>query len=163
VVVDIDSSRMGGGVYSTTLVVTSNDPTEPQINVDVTLTVTVDAEYNVGIEPSTAALSGTVSEPVTYTLVVRNLGNVDDSFAVDLNGNSWPTSTSAEAIGPLAPNTTETLEVFVKIPLATADGTTDVVRVSVASAGDPTTSASATLTTTVSWRAFLLPILHKQH
>jgi hypothetical protein len=61
----------------------------------------------------------------------------------------------------LQPNQTVTVLVHINIPATAADGAVNVSTVTATSAGDPTKSASSTLTTTVEWYRIFLPFLAK--
>jgi uncharacterized repeat protein (TIGR01451 family) len=161
VLVTFDATDLSDRVYTTTLVVTSNDPTEPRVDISVTLTVTTHTVYGVTVTGVDTDMSGHVGQVMTYTQTVTNLANVDDSFTVDLDGNGWPTTASAMAFGPLAPGATFALEVYVTIPAGATDGMSNELVVTVTSAGDPSVSDSVALTTTAIWRKLYLPLVSK--
>jgi hypothetical protein len=51
--------------------------------------------------------------------------------------------------------------VHVNIPANAADGATNAATVTAVSGGDPTKSASSTLTTTVQWYRIFMPLIMK--
>jgi uncharacterized membrane protein len=147
-------------VYTTALAVTSNDPDEPQVDVTVILTVSTPV-YAVDVTAPNAALSGYVGEVVTYSVTVQNMGNVDDSFGVDLAPDQWSVSSAGESIGPLASNATGTMEIYVTVPTTATDGAMDTVGVTFTSVNDPSASDAVILATTAKWHKLYLPFLLK--
>ncbi|MBU1671520.1 MAG: DUF3494 domain-containing protein [Actinobacteria bacterium] len=105
------------------------------------------ANYGVSVAPVTYAKFGKPMTAVTYNLTVTNTGNVSDTFNATKAGMAWPTSVPA-IVGPLAAGASSNVTVTATIPAGTPDGTTDTVLVTFTSAGDPTKSATSTLTTT---------------
>ncbi len=118
--------------------------TPPTLNV----TYCVPAEYGVTLTPAAAAQSGDSGDTVTYTLTVRNTGDVEDTFTLALGDSDWDATLS---ISPpsvtLAANATAVVQVSVDIPANALAGAEDEVAVTATSQGDTTKSASATLTT----------------
>ena len=107
--------------------------------------------YGVTVVPPTNAKSGKPGTTATYNLTVTNIGKVSDTFNATVTGNAWPTSVPTP-VGPLAAGSSSAVRVTATIPAGTPDGTTDTVRVTFTSAGDPSKSAISTLTTTAKTR-----------
>ncbi|MBN1889177.1 MAG: DUF11 domain-containing protein [Thermoflexales bacterium] len=133
------------GAYTTLLRITSSDPNEPQVNIPVTLTVM--GVYGVVIEPPAAALSGDPRQAITHTLRLTNTGNTPDTFMLARSGNNWTTDVSSP-VGPLAAGAGTDVQVVVHIPVDAIGGASDVVTIQAASQGNPSSLASAALTTT---------------
>ncbi len=148
VTVTFDASAVGGpGVYRATLVL-ANTSLQSLMAVPVTMTVTESTDvYSVTLNPVEASLSGDAGATVTYTLGVTNTGSTTDTFMVTTMGNAWPTTVPG-TIGPLASGAGVNLIVTVDIPAGALGGATDSTTVLVASQGDPSQWASATLMTT---------------
>ena len=109
------------------------------------------ATYGVAVVPATKAKFGKPGTTVTYNLTVTNTGNVSDTFNATVAGNAWPTSVPTP-VGPLAAGASSDVTVTATIPAGTLDGTTDTAHVTFTSAGDPSKSATSTLTTTANTR-----------
>jgi hypothetical protein len=117
-------------------------------------------EYGVEMTPSTAAMTATMGTLTTYTLTVRNTGNVSDAYLVELDGNAWETVPATDLIGPIDPDGVDTLGITVAVPITASGGVTDSVDVVVASVGDDRESAISTLTTTATGKMCYLPLIY---
>jgi hypothetical protein len=117
-------------------------------------------EYGVEIMPSTAAMTATMGTLTTYTLTVRNTGNISDTYLVEMDGNAWETTSSADLIGPIDVDAVDALEITVAVPITASDGVTDTVDVVVTSVGDARESAISRLTTTAIEKTCYLPIIY---
>jgi hypothetical protein len=116
----------------------------------------------VTLTPATDAKTGIPGQVVTYTLTVQNTGNLDDSFNLAVSDNQWPNVTlSAYQAGPLLPNGTSVVNVYVTVPITATVNTTDTVTVKATSAASPGTSATSKLTTTAKSKDYYvyLPIV----
>ncbi|UCC62966.1 MAG: hypothetical protein JSV36_19850, partial [Anaerolineae bacterium] len=133
------------GEYTATLVVATNDPDENLTTVPVTMTV-ISPTYGLNLTPQVDTRSGEPGTAVTYTLRVTNTGNAFDTCDVALGDYTWPTI-APTTVGPLAAGKGTGLDVTVSIPLGAVAGTSDTVTITVASQGDETQSAAASLTT----------------
>ena len=107
------------------------------------------ATYGVSVVHATGATSARPGTAVTYNLTVTNTGNVPDVFNATVTGNAWPTPVPAP-VGPLAAGASSVVAVTVNVPAGAVIGATDTANVTFTSVGDPTKSASSTLTTTAS-------------
>jgi uncharacterized repeat protein (TIGR01451 family) len=139
-----DSTGLSTGIYTGTLCVTSDDPTNPLISVPLTLTVEA-ATYGVALSGDQAE-TVPVGETVTYTLSVTNTGNAADIFDLSV-ASIWPVNLSNTSVS-LGGGASTTIWVAVTVPAGTSDGDSDVVTVTATSQGDPTATDSAALTTT---------------
>ncbi len=131
------------GEYSATLIVISNDPANPIINISVTMTV---VSYNLTLQPAANTQSGTPGSTLTHTLSLTNSGDFSDTFDLTLTDHTWPT-TGSTIVGPLAANTGVNLQITVTIPSTATGSSQDTATLTVTSQTDPTKSATATLTT----------------
>jgi uncharacterized membrane protein len=129
-------------------VLENNDPAQPStIEIPVTLNVLA-TEAAVAIEPEEAAKTGSPGETVAYTFTLTNLGNVADSFMLEVSG-TWTTTLSADSTGALDPGETFIFTLTATIPLEAEHGAQDVAVVMATSANDPEVSTNAEATTTV--------------
>ncbi len=104
-------------------------------------------DHAVGVQPPSDGKLGDPGHAVTYSLHVNNAGALTDTFDVQASGNAW-TVTVPPSLGPVGACGGADLTVTVTIPGNVGAGATDVAVVSITSRGDPSKSASATLTTT---------------
>jgi len=104
-------------------------------------------EYGVTLTPTVLGQHGAPGQAINTAFHLTNTGTITDNFAVTLTGAHWQTTAPAK-IGPLPAGATASLPVTVTVPTAALYGAADTVTVTVASAGDPTYSAQATLHTT---------------
>jgi hypothetical protein len=156
--VTFDSTGLSSGVYTGTLCIESNDPVNPLVPVPVSLTVVSD--YGVAVGTADDDLNGAAGTVVTYTLSITNTGAVTDTYDLSVSGNSWTTHVEPATV-TLGPGESATLSVAVHIPADAADGETDTVTLTADSQGDPGTTASLDLTTTVGAAGYViyLPVI----
>jgi hypothetical protein len=142
-----------GGVYTGSLIVKTDDPMSPKIEIPVTMNV-VEPVY--GIEIS-ADQSGDCPPGLvyTYTVMITNTSNFStDSFTVTVGTHVYDTMLGAGGetslvVGPLAMGDSVTFQVMVHVPADAHDGDHDTAQITVTSAGDPTETAITNLTTNV--------------
>src|SRR5690606_21242508 len=91
---------------------------------------------------------GEPAETIPYTLTLTNTGNVSDTFALALEGAQWETALSTANLS-LGPGMASSFVVSVTIPAGTPGGATDTVQLTATSAGDPSVSDSALVTSSV--------------
>ena len=158
--VTFDASNLAPDEYHADLVIATNDPGAFLLRVPVRLTV-VEAGYGVSLTPGTTSSVGYPGTTLTYTLQVENIGNIADAYQVAISGNTWLAEADPEIVGPLEPGNAAPLVVSVTIPGDAGDGEFDEATVTVTSQGDPTLSASATLTTISGHHRLFLPLLYR--
>ncbi|MBN1584736.1 MAG: carboxypeptidase regulatory-like domain-containing protein, partial [Anaerolineae bacterium] len=109
------------GEYYATIIVQTNDPLAPRLQVPVTMTV---SSYGVEWIPSIDARSGDPNTTVTYDLQITNTGLTTDTFELDLASSVWPV-TMPPQVGPLAAGASASVQVHVTVPALAAGGATD--------------------------------------
>jgi uncharacterized membrane protein len=141
--VTIPAGAMAGASDVTT--VTATSAFDDGVSDSSALTTTANQIFGIELTPATAALSGAPGDVVTYTLMLTNTGNGEDTVALTLTGNLWDTMlpvlsfdlAAGEVSGSDGPAT---------IAADAVNGETDVVTVTATSEGGDT--ASSVLTTT---------------
>jgi uncharacterized membrane protein len=96
---------------------------------------------------------------LTYTLLVSNDGDFEDSYDVEITA-TWETTASL-FIGPLLPGEDKELVVTVTIPKYALHGDWDTAVITVTSQAKPEISHQATLTSTAVWHRTLMPLAMK--
>lgn len=143
VTVAIPADAAGGAVDVAT--VTGTSLNDPGVTASAVLTSTATAVYGVLLTPATAVLPGAPGNTVTHTLTLTNSGNLSDTFAITLSESLWevaaPTSVSLGAAE------TTTFHIGVTIPETAVEGQSEVLTVTLTSAGDEMVTAVSTLTT----------------
>lgn len=91
---------------------------------------------------------GEPAATLTYTLSLTNTGNISDTFDLALNGAQWDTQLSTTSLA-LGPGLSSSFVVSVTIPAGTPGGAADTVQLMATSAGDPSVSDSALITSSV--------------
>ncbi len=114
--------------------------------------VSVIAASGTELRPETAYNIGNPGETVTHTLYVQNLGNVADSYDLSLGAYVWPTSLSANTVGPLNPLAMASVKVYVTIPTGATEGEQDIVSLTATSQEDPSAQDTSSLTTAATFR-----------
>jgi uncharacterized protein len=146
---------------SDTMMVTAISQGDPTVSATSTLTTEAEAAsptYGVSLTPAADAKTGRPGTTVIYTLQLQNTGSVVDTINLSATGG-WAHLPVTEFM--LQPNQTVTVAVHVNIPANAADGATNAATVTAVSGGDPTESASSTLTTTVQWYRIFMPLIMK--
>jgi hypothetical protein len=143
VTLGLDATSLDPGTYHANLSVQNNTP-YGVFSVPVTMTVVY--RFNLSLAPLADTMVGEANQIITHTLTVTNTGVEADSFQIKLSGNSWPTQAPLK-VGPLAPGSSATIPVAVKMPASVNCASRDNVTVDVISRGDPKRSAQANLTT----------------
>ena len=144
--VTFDATGMLAGTYHAFLNVSS--PTTTALNVPLTLTVL--PQYGVEVNPVADAKSGDPGTVIEYSLVVKNTGNISDTFIPEID-SPWPVTLDAPSPLTLGPGASAPLKAMVIIPGAALAGAVNVSTVRFISQNDPGTdkaSASVILTTT---------------
>ena len=105
------------------------------------------------------AQQGHPGEVLTYTLVVSNIGDFEDSYTVTISA-TWGTITPID-IGPLLPGEVTTMLVTVQIPPDANHGDWDFAQITLTSQADPRVIHSVKLTSTAYWHRMLIPLSMK--
>jgi uncharacterized membrane protein/subtilisin family serine protease len=159
--INIPAGAADGAVnVATVTAVSGGDATK---TAQSTLTTTVEEEvappvYGVELTPASDARTGAPGQTVIYTLELKNVGEVADIIILGATG-SWTHLPETEFV--LEPEESVTVVVHINIPAGAADGAVNMATVTATSAGEPTKSASSTLTTTVQWYRIFLPFMTK--
>jgi subtilisin family serine protease len=143
------------GQYTAVIRVDHDTPYKP-ILVPVIMTVE-EPRYDVTLNPDAEDKSGPPGATVVYLLELTNDGNITDTFSLTADG--W--ATLPVSAFTLAAGTSISVAVHINIPAGAADGAVNVATATATSAGEPTKSASSTLTTTVQWYRIFMPLLPK--
>ena len=111
--------------------------------------------------PTVIIGSGPPGTSASYIVQVTNNGTMDDYFDLQLSGNSWEIEPSLKSIGPIAPQATQDIWIYVSIPDSAQIGDQDMAILKVVSNGDPTRYAISQITTTVRPPELYLPTVVK--
>ena len=115
--------------------------------------------YGVSLAPGAQAAQGFAGTSVFYDFQVTNTGVLTDTFAVEVSGNTWPTTPSLAEIPDLAPGAVAAFTVQVDIP--TGESGWEAATVTVNSQGDTGKTQAATLTTFTEAEQIFLPSIHR--
>ncbi|WP_298007331.1 MULTISPECIES: ExeM/NucH family extracellular endonuclease [Anaerolinea] len=129
--------------------VTATSQFTSAISASSTLTTSVGTSYGVTLAPTSDAKNGFPGDTVTFTLALRNTGNMSDTFNFSselLSGENW--SVILPDPVTLAAGASQDVTVQVSIPATASGGQTSQIRVTATSQANTGTSASSTLTTT---------------
>lgn len=145
VVVSVPREAVAG--TQDTAVLALSTPVDPAFGPTTTVTTVAAADPSFDI----VAVGGGAGRPggaVTYTVGLENDGNITDTYALFLSGNTWPTQFSPPMTEtePLAPGGVLFFQVVVSVPLGTAAGVTDTALLEVASLGFNTLFTTTALT-----------------
>ncbi len=131
------------GTQDVTLVTaTSGGNPSASDTASATTTVVAPIVRSVIITPTFQQGQGLPGETVTYSHVVRNSGNISDSYQLS-SAAFWPTALSLANTPLLAPGEAVTLLVTVTIPVVAPNGSIDTAVITAVSATNPGVSASA--------------------
>lgn len=97
--------------------------------------------------PAEQVNAGARGQVVSHDLTLVNATGAADSFALSLNGSTWPASLSGNIAGPLAPGASASVQVLVTIPAGVNWYDSDSVQVIATGVNDPGFGATASLTT----------------
>ncbi|MCA9958102.1 MAG: hypothetical protein KC443_03655, partial [Anaerolineales bacterium] len=97
------------------------------------------------LSPPQATAVGLAGDTVTYTLRIRNLSAVSDTFSLAIAESVWPTAILAAdgsapitQLGPIAPQATADFLVTVQVPLGAGTGAESISRIqAVSQSGTP--------------------------
>jgi PKD repeat protein len=149
------------GTYDVEIAVWNCEMTEAEA---MTATVQVDVlsrgvvvSYDVALTPGVDSAEDIMGAAVTYMLQVQNLGNVEDTFALEVSG-TWSSEVMPGTV-TLDTQQMAAISVTVTIPAEAGDGEQDETTVTVTSQGDTSVSDTSTLTTTARWPKLYLPLV----
>jgi hypothetical protein len=143
--------------------ITGTSTNDPEVSASAEATTTAVWMPGVDITPAETAQQGSPGETVAYTFTLTNLGNVTDSFTLEVS-STWQAELPVTTTGELGPGETFTFVVYVTVPLEAQDGAQDLAVITATSAHDPQVSAEAQATTTcmVSIYHTALPLVYKK-
>lgn len=101
--------------------------------------------YDVALSEN-ASLEGPAGGEVIYILMIRNTGNMADTYDITMTENSWPTFLSSSSF-EIAAGESQEFQATVHIPSAATASVSDDVVIRATSLTLPTVSDSAVLTT----------------
>jgi carboxypeptidase T len=110
--------------------------------------LTINADYGLTLVQPSAVADVSPGQPVTYTLIITNTGNVTDTFQLALVQSDWPVDLP-ELSAPVAAGTAVTATIQVTVPVTATIGAANVAVIEVASTGDPGQIRVAILQTVV--------------
>ena len=90
---------------------------------------------------------------IAYSLSLTQTGLLTDTYSLSVAGNAWPVAVP-ETLGPMPPGATANFSVTVTVPAGAANGSHDVVSLTVTSAGDPARHHTLTLDTMVLYKSY---------
>lgn len=96
---------------------------------------------------------------IIYIFDLTNFSAYEDTFDLQITGNSWDTFVETNPIGPLASGESYEFKVTVSIPDSIADGAEDVAAISAVSRGDPNMQDTASIKTTARSPAAFFPLI----
>ncbi len=106
--------------------------------------------------PDAQAGIGFPGNEVSYTVWVTNTGGIPDAYEISVT-SGWPAVTGK--LSPVWPGNNGPLTVTVTIPMDVLPGETDTAQVTITSQGDPSRSATVSLTTGRNGELILEPAL----
>jgi hypothetical protein len=160
VYVTIPTDANDGDIDMATITATST--TDDTATDSLVLTSTLVATYGVQLTTANANLSGERDETLIYTLTISNTGNVTDTFALGISGETWMTMLETSLV-ELAAENSMSVEVNVTVPAGANDGDMDTATITATSTTDGTATDSLVLTSTAVVEDYLvhLPMIFK--
>lgn len=104
---------------------------------------------------------GTPGSLVPHAIQITNQGSMDDTYDLQVSGNTWEIAPIPDRTGPLAPQESQVIWIQVKIPTSTTIGDQDMLRLNVVSTGDPTKIALMQIETSARLPELYLPTFSK--
>ncbi len=148
--VTFDASSPGGstpGVHTAALQLESNDPANSGIHIPITMTV-LPLEYGVTISPDQAG-EEIPGQTLGYAITITNTSEgITDTINLSLGSSNWFSNLDTTSVGPIPSGGVGVALLVVRIPDSVLPGQQDQVVVSAISQGDPSKTASTTITST---------------
>ncbi len=138
------SARAGSGHGSATTLATFS---MAGITYNPSVDVFVNPAFGLQLTPQEQGGSAAPGSSALYNLTVTNLGDVADSFDINVQGNSWQINVPA-GVGPRAPAASASFTAEVMIPAQANTGSSDLGQIWVTSSADASQSGAAQITTT---------------
>ena len=113
------------------------------VSAQASCTAQVAVVRSVSLSISPSSKSGAPGEALSFTVSVRNEGNVDDTFSLEISGGSGWSPRLLQPVLPLAVGETSSTVLRVIVPAYAAEGASTTIVVSAASIADPSVSSSA--------------------
>jgi hypothetical protein len=118
-------------------------------------------QFKTQIQPDKRTASSSRSIAVAHDFEIINAGTQNDTFEIQLWGNTWPTSLSRTSVGPLIPGENTNLTVKVTIPESAQLGDQDLAALVITSTRDPEQYSQAQIKTTVREPMLFIPNITK--
>jgi carboxypeptidase T len=109
--------------------------------------------YGLTVSPLQDTKLGFAGASLPFTLTVTNAGVGEDTFDISLTGSPWAHADAS--VGPIPPGASQDVTVIFDIPSGVPPRTLGTAVVQFTSRGDPSKTASSTLTAEVGFRLFL--------
>jgi uncharacterized repeat protein (TIGR01451 family) len=146
VVVPPDASS-GDGTQLTIEVESTADPTVREV-VDATAEAEIIRRVQVSVSPLSE--NGPPGENITFTVTIKNTGNVLDSYSLTVTDNTgWGLTLSENLLEDVQPGESETVTLSITIPEDASLGTDDKITVTATSTENTEVSRKATVTAQV--------------
>ena len=156
----IDTTALSFGRH--TIFVESQDSDDNWGVPTATFLLIIREAYLPGIVPDQQIQFANSQPEITFTIQVMNLGTQDDSFSIQISGNSWLTILSTETIGPLSPGQSGEILIQVTIPETAKIGDQDTAVLTATSQSDPSKLTSVSLATRIKHPDVYLPIVSRR-
>ena len=121
----------------------------------------INEEYQPGVAPDLLDGYASANSLLVYDLQITNLGTQNDTFDIQVTGNTWPVHLASSTMGPLIPGESDNLRVLITIPKGVNVGDQDIAIINSVSRADPSKFAFTTIKTTVRFPEIYLPTISK--
>jgi hypothetical protein len=119
-------------------------------------------DFDLTMDPATAQATALPGTTATFNLTLTNAGKIDDTYDINTEGDGWDMQVTPPAPVFLAAGESASLLVTVSVPVDVADHSQKIVTVTATSQDDPggtPVSATSSLTITVEYYRFYLPVV----